>query len=186
MAFKKRLATFVSNWFGIIIATIIVAFSAIFGGMYLHAHTRIVDATNYAARVISLQQQNGLIFTEFIEEPPSFIYHITLQTFLPDENIVVNATISNVRLIADIYAFDISPDPDDSWSKSVDGGLDHYTIFEGYLTIDKETFDDLSTKGIISIVVQGQISCSGKYRWAPNTTSFQFNIPIDAQFAYTL
>jgi len=184
MALKRKFATFISNWYGVIIATIIVAFSATFGGMYLYAHNRIVNATNFATQGLSLPRENWLVFQPEVstENPLSFVYQLRLNTYHPHEGIIIDVTISNLILMADNHVFEVAQDG--LWEQSVSGGIANYVIYKGNITIDKEIFDDLQTKGSVTIVVQGEISGSGSYRWASQTISLPFNISAEATFSY--
>jgi len=190
MAFKRKLATFVSNWFGAIIATIVVVFSATFGGMSFIAHSRVFNATDFTNQRISLPQEDWLVYVDTIfdlnedgeEIPQAYIYRLVLLTNHPYDSITIDVTISDVSVTIASFTLDVTPD--DSWTKSVPSGLNRYTFFEGTFTMPYELFYYLSDKGDIELDIQGQITSSGKYRWVSRSIQTQFSIYPKAGFGF--
>lgn len=181
MALKRRLATFISNWVGVIIAIVIVIFSATFGGIYLNARDRITSAAIHVAYSLHFTQ-DGLYQNETVEEPYGFVYHLILYANNTYENTLVNVVISDIVIRVDDYVFPLSQYG--IWEKSVIGSDDNHTTFEGRFIIDKECFDDLVTKGTTIIDIEVQLSSGGRYRWATYNISLQRNIQSIASFKY--
>jgi len=179
MALKKKLTAFVSNWLGVIIAAIIVLVSVSFGGMYLYARSRIDNSINFVTQVIYLRYQDGLVQTGTVDEPPGYIYHLVLQVYNPYGD-SVDIAVSNITFTADSYSFPVVQDG--SWDKTVPTG---YETFEGYITIDKQTFSALVDKGKIQVDIKGTISGSGRYKWISRYNERAFVIPIGVSFEYT-
>jgi hypothetical protein len=172
MELKKRLTTFVSNWLGVILAAVIVLVSVTFGGMYLYARSRLDNTINFVTQVITLRYPDGLTLGESVDNPPGYIYHLVLQVYNPFAD-TVEASISDVSITLDTYAITVVEDG--SWSKSTPTG---YTIFEGNITIDAQTFTVLVAKGKVDIDIKGTISGSGQYKWIKRQNQRSFNILI--------
>jgi hypothetical protein len=85
----------------------------------------------------------------------------------------VEASISDVSITLDTYAITVVEDG--SWSKSTPTG---YTIFEGNITIDAQTFAVLVAKGKVDIDIKGTISGSGQYKWIKRQNQRSFDILI--------
>lgn len=172
--FKKRLKAFVSNWLGVIIATIIVIISATFGGMYLYARSRIDNTLNFVTQVINLRYPDGLDKTGTTPDPLGYIYHIILQVYNPYGD-TVDVAVSNITFAADAYTFPVSQNG--SWDKTVKTG---YEIFEGDITIDAKTFATLADKEQVDVEIKGTILGSGQYKWIQrqNTRPFAISIPV--------
>ena len=172
MGMKKRLATFVSNWLGVIIAAIIVLISATFGGMYLYGRSRIDNTINFVTQVISLRYPDGLTRPGPVENPPPYIYHLVLQVYNPYAD-TIDVSISDVTITLDTYKLTVVEDG--SWNKSTPTG---YTIFEGNITIDAQTFAALVAKGKVDVDIKGTISGNGQYQWVKRQNERPFNIAI--------
>jgi hypothetical protein len=172
MALKKKLTAFVSNWLGVIIAAVIVLISATFGGMYLYARSRVDNTINFATQAITLRPVNGLTRSGSVDTPPGYIYHLTLQIFNPYAD-TADVSISGVKVTLDTYQ--ISVVQDGSWDKLAPTG---YQYFEGYLTIDAQTFAALVAKRSVDVNIEGNISGSGQYKWIKRQVRRSFNIPL--------
>jgi hypothetical protein len=180
MSFKKRLKNFVSNWLGVIIATVIVIISATFGGMYLYARSRVDNSINFTTQAITLRPVNGLTQTGTTDTPPGYIYDIVLQVFNPYAD-TVNISISGATITLDTYTLPI--EPDGSWDVAAPTG---YQYFEGLITIDKQTFASLVAKGSVDVYIKGTISGSGQYKWVKRHAQRPFIIPLPGVlFRYT-
>jgi len=172
MGLKKRLTTLVSNWLGVILAAIIVLVSATFGGMYLYARSKIDNTINFVTQDITLRYPDGLTRSGPVENPPPYIYHVVLQVYNPYAD-TIDASISDVSIALDTYTLTIVEDG--SWGKSTPTG---YTIFEGNITIDAQTFAALAAKGKVDVDIKGTISGSGQYKWIKRQNQRSFNILI--------
>jgi hypothetical protein len=172
MGLKKHLTTFVSNWFGVIIAAVIVLVSGGFGGMYLYARSRIDNTINFVTQVIYLRYQDGLVKSGEIDEPPAYIYHLVLQVYNPFKD-SVDVSVSDLSVLLDTYKFPVAEDG--SWDKSLPTG---YAIFEGYITIDAKTFAALADKGKVDVEIKGTIAGIGKYQWIKRQSERLFTISI--------
>ena len=152
MSFRKRLNTFVSNWLGVIIAAVIVIVSSTFGGVYLYGRSKIDNAINFTTQAITLLPINGLTQSGTTDSPRGYIYHI---------------------VTLDTYTLPISKDG--SWDKTAQTG---YQYFEGFITIDEQTFAALVTKGSVDVFIKGTISGSGHYKWIKRQGQRPFTIPL--------
>ena len=180
MSFKKRVKNFVSNWLGVIIAAVIVIVSATFGGMYLYGRSRVDNTINFTAQAITLRPVNGLTQSVTTDEPPGYIYHIVLQVFNPYAD-TVDVSISDATITLDTYILPISQDG--SWDKTA---LTGYQYFEGFITIDQQTFASLIAKGSVDVYIKGTISGSGQYKWIKRHAERPFTIPLpDVLFRFT-
>jgi hypothetical protein len=172
MSFKKRLNTFVSNWLGVIIAAVIVIVSSTFGGMYLYGRSRVDNTINFTTQAITLRPINGLTQSGTTDSPKGYIYHIVLQVFNPYAD-TVDISVSDATIILDTYTLSISKDG--SWDKTAPTG---YQYFEGFITIDAQTFASLVTKGSVDVFIKGTISGSGHYKWIKRHAQRPFIIPL--------
>lgn len=172
MDIKKRLATFVSNWLGVIIAAVIVIVSATFGGIYLYGRSRIDNAINFVTQVIYLRYPDGLSFSGSADNPPGYIYHLIL-TVDNTTTDTIDISISDVTITLGAYKFTVIQDG--SWNKSTPTG---YNSFEGDITIDAQTFTALLAAGKIEGDIKGTISGSGQYKWVKRHSVRPFSILI--------
>lgn len=172
MSFKKRLNTFVSNWLGVIIAAVIVIVSSTFGGMYLYGRSRVDNTINFTTQAITLRPINGLTQSGTTDLPKGYIYHIVLQVFNPYAD-TVDISVSDATITLDTYTLPISKDG--SWDKTTPTG---YQYFEGFITIDAQTFASLVTKGSVDVFIKGTISGSGHYKWIKRQAQRPFIIPL--------
>jgi hypothetical protein len=163
MGLKKHLTTFVSNWLGVILASIIVFVSATFGGMYLYARSRVDNTINFITQVITLRYPDGLTLVESVDNLPPYIYHLVLQVYNPYAD-TIDASITDVSITLDTYELTVVEDG--SWSKSIP---------TGYTT---QTFTDLAAKGKVDVDIKGTISGSGQYKWIKRQNQRSFNILI--------
>jgi hypothetical protein len=169
MGLKKRLTTFVSNWLGVVIAAVIVLVSATFGGMYLYARSRVDNTINFVTQVINLRYNDGLTLSGTAENPAG---HLVLEVYNPYAD-TVDVSIADVSITMDTYTLTVAKDG--SWDKSAPTG---YTIFEGNITIDAQTFAALVAKGKVDVDIKGTISGSGQYQWVKRQNERPFNIAI--------
>ena len=172
MSFKKRLNTFVSNWLGVIIAAVIVIVSSTFGGMYLYGRSRVDNTINFATQAITLRPINGLTQSGTTDSPEGYIYHIVLQVFNPYGD-TVDISVSDATITLDTYTLPISKDG--AWDKTAQTG---YQYFEGFITIDSQTFASLVAKGSVDVFIKGNISGSGHYKWIQRHVERPFTIPL--------
>ena len=172
MSFRKRLNTFVSNWLGVIIAAVIVIVSSKFGGVYLYGRSKIDNAINFTTQAITLLPINGLTQSGTTDSPRGYIYHIVLQVFNPYAD-SVDISVSDATITLDTYTLPISKDG--SWDKTAQTG---YQYFEGFITIDEQTFAALVTKGSVDVFIKGTISGSGHYKWIKRQGQRPFTIPL--------
>ena len=170
--FKKRLAAFVSNWLGVIIAAVIVVISATFGGMYLYGRSKIDNSINFVTQVINMRYPDGLTRVGPVDAPPPYNYNLILQVYNPYSDII-DVSISNVTITADTYTLPVAQVG--SWNQNVPNG---YTTFEGSFIIDAQTFAALAAKGPVEVSIKGTISGSGQYKWIKRQNQRSFDIPI--------
>ena len=172
MSFRKRLTTFVSNWLGVLIAAVIVIVSSTFGGIYLYGRSKIDNAINFTTQAITLRPINGLTQSGTADIPKGYIYQIVLQVFNPYAD-PVDILVSNATITLDTYTLPISKDG--SWDKTA---LTGYQYFDGFITIDAQTFASLVTKGSVDVFIKGTISGSGHYKWIRRQGQRSFTIPL--------
>ena len=172
MGMKKRMATFVSNWLGVIIAAVIVLVSASFGGMYLYGRSRLDSAINFVTQAIHLRYQDGLTQTGTIEDPPGYTYHLILQAYNYYAD-TIDTQVSDITILLDTYSLTVVEDG--AWTKSLPTG---YATFEGNFTIDAKTFEALVEKGKVDVHIEGTISGKGQYQWVKRQSEVTFNISI--------
>jgi hypothetical protein len=172
MGIKKRAASFVSNWLGVIIAIIIVALSSTFGGMYLYGRSRLDSAISFVTQTISLPYNEGFTRTGATENPPGYSYHLILRVYNPYPD-TLDVAVSGITVSIDGYDFTVIKDG--LWDKDSTVG---YTSFEGYITIDNDTYAVLADKGPVDVDIKGNISASGRYRWISRQDTREFSIPI--------
>jgi hypothetical protein len=170
--FKKRLAAFVSNWLGVLIAILIVLVTGGFGGLYLYSRTRIDNTLNFVTQVVNLRYSDGLVLSATTENPSVYIYHIVLQVYNPYTD-TIDVSISDVSITLDTYVLGIGQDG--PWDKTVSTG---YEIFEGYVTIPADTFASLVAKGAVDVDIKGTISGSGQYKLLKRHTERPISILI--------
>ncbi|MCL2678911.1 MAG: hypothetical protein FWF18_01225 [Dehalococcoidia bacterium] len=175
---KKRIITFISNWLGVFIAIIIMLVSGVFGWLYLDARSRLESTLNTITQIVILPYNEGFVQSGTINDPPANIFHITIQVYniYPE---TVGVTVSDISIDIDGYSFNMSQDG--QWSKDVPIG---YAIFEGNITIGWDIMNDLIDQSPVEIIIRGNISASGKYRWVQRHIDREFRINInDATFS---
>ncbi len=180
MALKKRLTNFISNWLGVIIAVIIVAISATFGGIYLYGRSRLDNTLAVVTQAIFLPYRTGFAQTSINENPPSYSYHITLQDYNL-YNDTIDLVVSDITV--DIGSHDFTLAQAGSWQKSLPNG---FVTFEGDITIDKATFTDLVNQSPVALTIKGNVSASGEYRWIKRSISREFTVSVPSlDFKFT-
>jgi hypothetical protein len=170
MALKKRITNFVSNWLGVIIAVVIVAVSATFGGVYLYGRNRLDNTLGVVTQFVTLPYKTGFVFTGTADNPNT--YHITLR----DDNVysdTVEVTISDITVSLDGYDFPLIQDGD--WTKTLPNG---FVTFEGDITIDKDALTALVAEGQFDLSIRGNISASGHYLWIKRQMSRPIAISV--------
>jgi hypothetical protein len=172
MGLKKHIATFISNWMGVIMAAVIVLVSAGFGGMYLYGRGRIDAPISSVTGSFNLQFPEGFTSSGTTDDPPGYVYRLVFQVF----NLYadpVEMEVHDITVYADGYSFPVVQDG--SWAKTVVTG---YETIEGYITIDETAFAALVEKGSVDVNIRGNISGSGQYAWIHRQTDHYFDIPI--------
>jgi len=177
MDIRTKAKTFFSNWLGVILAAVIVALAATFGGMYLYARSRLDNTLAWVTQDINLVVPGGFTASGTTENPLTYIYHVTLRVDNPSGD-TASVTISDVNILLDTYTIPLVADGE--WTKSVPTGE---VLFEGDISINGDTFTALAARGTVRLEIKGNITATAQYNWVKRTSARTFDRITSAEFA---
>ena len=185
MSIKHRVKIFVTNWFGVIVAAIIMLVTGSLGFTYLMISSRLDNTLAFATQLIELQTPNGIVKTGTIESPPGYVFHVVTQVG-NETAIAAEVTVSNMSIVMEGVPTTITESG--PWTKTItqaSGGGTGFENFEGDFTIDAQTYAGLVGKGTVDIDIQLHIYASARYSFMSKHASEDFDIHLpQVQFKY--
>ena len=185
MSIKHRVKVFVSNWFGVIVAAIIMLVTGTLGFTYLQISSRLDNTLSFATQLIVLQTPNGIIKTGTIESPPGYVFHVVTQVG-NETPIAAEVTVSDMSIVMESAPTVISESG--PWTKTVtqaSGGGTGFEDFEGDFTIDAQTYAGLVGKGTVDIDIKLHVYASARYGFMSKHASEDFDFHLSqVQFQY--
>lgn len=185
MSIKHRAKLFVSNWFGVIIAVLIMLVTGTLGFTYLQISSRLDNTMAFVTQLIELKTLNGIVKTGTIESPPGYVFHVVTQVG-NETPIAAEVTLSNMSIVIESVSIVITESG--LWVKAItqdSGAGTGFEDFEGDFTIDAQTYAGLVAKGTIDIDIKLHVYASARYGFMSKHASEDFDIHLSqVQFKY--
>ena len=154
---QRRIRTFFANWWGIILATIIVALVAAFGGLHLYSTSRVNGALAWVTQDITLV---SITSSGQLDNPPRAIYHMIMRVDNPSSD-AASAEISDINITLD--EFNLPVMAVGLWQKTINPT--GYEQFDGNITLDATTLKTLTDRGTVTLEIRGNIKATAQYNW---------------------
>ncbi len=185
MSIKHRVRIFVSNWFGVIIAVLIMLVTGTLGFTLLAISSRLDNTMAFVTQLIVLQSTGGIVKTGTIESPPGYVFHVVTQVG-NETPIAAEVTLSNLSIVMESVPIVITESG--LWTKTItqaSGGGTGFEDFEGDFTIDAQTYAGLVAKGTVDIDIKLHVYASARYGFMSKHASEDFDIHLSqVQFKY--
>ena len=178
MSVKHRVKVFVSNWFGVIVAVLIMLVPGTLGFTYLQISSRLDNTLAFVTQLIELKAPNGIARTGTTESPPGYVFHVVTQVG-NETPIAAEVTLSNMSIVIESVPIVITENG--PWTKTItqaSGDGTGFEDFEGDFTIDAQTYAGLVTKGTVDIDIKLHVSASAKYGFMRKHVSKDFDIHL--------
>jgi len=163
---KHRVKVFVSNWFGVIIAVLIMLVTGSLGFTYLQISSRLDNTLAWVTQYINLEVPNSIVRTGTIgpvTAPSGYVFHIVVQVG-NESTTPADVTLSNMNIVMESVPIVITESG--PWTKTVmqtSGNGTGLEDFEGDFTIDAQTFAGLVAKGTVDIDIKLHVYARAKY-----------------------